>query len=94
MQVNNQEFDINKILQEIDVEPLFLHDLGNGILLNDKHISILEKYKINYKKYNNINSLLFDIDLYLNEDDSDDASDLEWVATDLAERNYYQNTKK
>ena len=86
--------DINEILKEIDIEPDFLHDYGNGILLNDRHIAILDRYQFDYKKYNSLNSLLFDIDLYLNEDASDDSSDLENLANELAERNYYQNTKK
>lgn len=93
MQVNNENYDIEKLLENVDLEENLLHDCGNGMLLSDKHIAVLKRYDFDYKKYNNINSLLFDIEEYLN-DDSDDADDLEWVSSDLAERNYYQNTKK
>lgn len=94
MQVNNENYDIDELLKNVDLESDLLHDCGNGMLLSDKHISILERYDISYKKYNNINSLLFDIEEYLNSNSGDENDDLEWVSSDLSERNYYQNTKK
>lgn len=94
MRVNNKEYNIDELLKDMDLEKDMLHDYGNGLLLSDKHISILNRYNINYKKYNNINNLLFDIEEYLNDNGDLDNDDLEWVSSDLSERNYYQNTKK
>lgn len=92
MQVD--ENNINEVLKNIEVETYFLHDYGNGIFLNDKQTDILDRYGFDYKKYNSINSLLFDIEEYLNDDYDGDNDELEWVSSQLSENNYYQNTKK
>lgn len=85
--------DIDELLKNIDVEQDFLKDYGNGMLLNNKHIEVLNRYDFDYKKYSSMESLLFDIEEYLN-DNSSDSEDLEWVSSELAEINYYHNTKK
>ena len=43
--------------------------------------------------YSDINSLLFDIEEYLNDSDAE-VPDLEWVSEALSEYNYYNNTNK
>lgn len=48
-------------------------------------------YEIDYKKYNDIKLLMYEIEEVLEEEDSDE---LEWVLNELAEFNYYNNTKK
>lgn len=88
MRLNGKEIDVDSLIEKPD----FLKNY-NGLLLNQKHIDILNRYDIDYRKYSSINSLLFDIEDYLNDTD-DDCDDLEWVSSDLAERNYYQNTNK
>lgn len=90
----NNEHDIEKMLKDIKIETDFIKDYGNGILLNNKHIDILNRYDIDYKKFNSLNSLLFEIENILNDDYTSETDDLEWVSIDLTERNYYQNTKK
>lgn len=92
MKINNKEFDVDKLVQEQE-ETSFLKNYGNGILLSKKHIDILNNYDIDYRKYNNISSLIFDIEEYLN-DSYEELDDLEWVLDDISERNYYQNTNK
>ena len=57
-----------------------------------KQIDILNKYQINYKKYNQLSELIFDIEQYLYSNNNLD--DLEWVSENLAEFNYYHNTNK
>ena len=94
MEVNGKTYDIDELVQNINFESNLLQKRENGLMLSDKHIDILNRYEFDYRKYNNINSLIFDIEDYLNYDNSMDTEDLEWVSIDLAERNYYQNTKK
>lgn len=69
------------------------HVKCNNIYITQKEIDILNKYDININEFNNIESLLFSIEEYLNDTDID-APDLEWVSESLAEFNYYNNTNK
>lgn len=93
MKINDKEIEVDNLLKEEDYEKGMLKDYGNGILLTENYIEVLSRYNIDYKKYVSINSLMYDIEEYLN-DNSSDAEDLEWVASELSERSYYQNTRK
>ncbi len=94
MKIKNEEIDVNDLLKDIDIEKDMLKDCGNGMLLTDNYIEVLKRYNIDYKKYSNLNGLIYEIEECLNDIYGTDADDLEWVATELSERNYYQNTKK
>lgn len=56
--------------------------------LSNNEIKTLEKYNVNYNNYDNLSSLIFD----LNEIEGDD--DLEQLAIELSEFNYYNNQNK
>ena len=64
--------------------------IGN-LYLSQAEMDILDMYEIDYKKYNDIKLLMYEIEEVLEEEDSDE---LEWVLNELAEFNYYNNTKK
>lgn len=85
-------FDIDRLVSEIDFTKNSLVECKNGLLLTNFEIEILEKYKIQYKKYNNLKGILFEIEEILNYDSSLD--DLEQVSKSIAERDYYQNSNK
>lgn len=93
MKINNKEVTVDELVKDIDFEKDMLKDYGSGILLSDTYIEILNRYQINYKEFSNIDSLINEIEGYLN-DSCTDNDDLEWLSQQLAERNYYQNTKK
>ena len=76
---------------DIDFEKRFLKTRKNGLLLSDEHVEVLERYNINYMSCLSNTELLYRIDEVLNEVDD---YELERVAQDLAERNYYANTNK
>lgn len=76
---------------EIDFEKKFLRVRKNGLLLSDEQVEVLEKYNINYSSCLSNTELLYKIDSVLNEVDD---YELECVAQELAERNYYVNTNK
>ncbi len=59
--------------------------------MSQAEMDILDMYEIDYKKYNDIKLLMYEIEEVLEEEDSDE---LEWVLNELAEFNYYNNTKK
>lgn len=60
----------------------------NKMHLSNNEIKTLEKYDVDYKKYDSLSSLIFE----LNEIDGDD--DLEELAIELSEFNYYNNQNK
>jgi len=62
-----------------------------GLLLSDEQVEVLERYNINYSSCLSNTELLYKIDSVLNEVDD---YELECVAQELAERNYYVNTNK
>lgn len=68
----------------------FYKKRGN-LLLTDKQVEILEKYGIDYKKYNDISELIYNLEYYLNDQKLDD---LEMVSYELSELQYYNYTNK
>ena len=67
------------------------HILYNGIYLNQEEINILNTYGFDYKKYQNPNELMFDIEKYLMDEYIEQ---LDNVLLSLQEFNYYHNTNK
>lgn len=74
-------------------EKSFLKVRDNGLLLSDEDISILEEYEIDYRKFKNLQELLFEITKVLN-DYGDEAAFLEELSIKLGEYNYYNYTNK
>lgn len=77
---NNEEFvfDADDLKKERE----------NKMYLSNNEIKILEKYNVNYNNYDSLSSLIFE----LNEIEGDD--DLEQLAIELSEFNYYNNQNK
>lgn len=88
MEIKGTEIDI----EDINYETKMHIKRENGLLLSDEQINILKKYNINYLKYNNMGSLIYEIEMILN--DGVNYEDLENLSQELAEYNYYQNTNK
>lgn len=93
MRINNQEVELEDLLKE-NLHDNLLKDCGNGIYLTEEDQEILKRYNFNYKNYNNIKSLIFDIEQFLNDNYEEETDDLESIVTNLQELNYYQNTNK
>lgn len=64
----------------------------NGLVLKDKWVEVLERYSINYENYGSINELIYEIEQIIEE--CDYPEDLDMVSSEIAEYNYYNNTKK
>ena len=75
-----------------DIEKTKLKKIKNDIYLSDAWIEILERYDIDYRKYNSISALIFDIEEILNN--GVEANELEELSRDIQEFNYYNNTNK
>ncbi len=92
MKINNKELDINELTKDVYNDKSMIKMRGNGIYLSDNQIEVLNRYNIDYKKYNSLSSLIFEIEEILNEEV--DVDDLEDVSDKLSELNYYNNTEK
>lgn len=73
-----------------------LKKVNDNILISDGDISTLKKYDIIVNKYSTIQELLFKIDQILNDEEVSDEEydELDYIANNLQERNYYKNTNK
>lgn len=69
----------------------YFHKKIGNLYLSDAQMNILDTYNIDYNKYNDIKLLMYEIEEFLEENDSDE---LEWVLNELSEFNYYNNTNK
>lgn len=86
------EYDINNIISEIDFSANEFTNV-NGLMLTNREIEILDRYKINYKKVNSLKELLFEIEEILNDMEIID-EELDYISATISERDYYQNTNK
>lgn len=91
MLINKTEVSVDSLIKELNIESDYIKRRSNGLYLSDNQIEVLRKYDINYEKYTNLNSLIFEIEEILNEQELED---LEEVSSKLAELNYYNNTNK
>lgn len=88
----NKEYDIDQLVNNLDFTSNSINDLGNGILLTNYEIGVLDKYNINYNNCNSLKEILFYVEDILNEDSTLD--DLENISKSIAERDYYANSNK
>ena len=75
------EFDQNDLTVERE----------NGMFLSNNQVKTLKKNNIDYNNYDNLESIIFELNNILNEIDDEE---LESLAIDLAEFNYYNNQNK
>ena len=69
-----------------------LNKISDNLYLSNRQIEILKRYEIDYKKFNDIKSLMYEVETALEE--VYDADDLQALSIELSEFNYYHNTKK
>lgn len=95
----NKQNDIDTLISELgitlDIEKTTLKTRKNGLLLSDEQIEVLKRHNINYENYNNLSSLIFKIEEYIEEvGNYMDITDIDELSKQLSEQNYYQNTNK
>lgn len=91
MLINGKEVSVEEAFELTKVENSFLKRRGNGLLLSDYQMDVLDRNHICYKNYSNMSSLLFEIEEALNQEDDEE---LEEVSRQLAEMHYYSETNK
>ncbi|MBO5375476.1 MAG: hypothetical protein J6A52_01335 [Bacilli bacterium] len=85
------EYNIEKLVSEIDFNANFIGYNRQGVVLTNREIDVLKRNSIDYEKFNSVSELLYEIDDVISEVDD---MELEEVASNISERNYYLNTKK
>lgn len=89
----DKEYDVENILSNIDFHSNELVNCGNGLMLTNREIEVLEEYKINYKNCKSLKEVLYEVeDLIADMDIVDE--DLDYISYTISERDYYQNTNK
>ena len=91
MIINKKDVSLKEAMDFSNYSDLLLSRRENGFLLSDYQISVLSRNGIDYKKYNNVRELLFEIENYLDEDFDEE---LDLVSSQLSEFIYYTDTKK
>ena len=92
MKVRGQDINIENIVEKVDIDKNIPLKRKNGIVLRDSWIEILKRNGINYEEHPNLNSLIFEIEEILSDGNTDE--ELEWLASELSEINYYNYTNK
>ena len=90
--MTNEEIEELIGLKETDKN--FLKVRKNGLLLTDKQVSTLERYNIDASSCKNMSELIYKIEQANEGTYEDEYSELDYLAEQLAERNYYENTHK
>lgn len=88
----NKDYNIDEIVSGIDFLANQFHEI-NGLMLTNREIEILDRYKINYKKCSSLKEILFELEEILNDIDVVD-EELDYISATISERDYYQNTNK
>lgn len=87
------DYDIEKLVGEMDFHAGELQTVGKNLMLTNHEIEVLNRYKINYNKCNNLKEVLFEIEEIIGDMDIVD-EDLDAISQTISERDYYQNTNK
>ncbi len=87
-----KEIDIENLVNQLDFESNNFNNI-NGLMLTNREILVLDKYKINYKNCKSLKEIIFEVEEILNDMDIVD-EELDFIAMSISERDYYQNTNK
>ncbi len=82
--------EIEELVGLNEVDKSFLKARDNGLLLTDNQVSTLKRYNIDPAKCNSMSELLY----MIGEVETDEDDDLSYLADQLSEINYYNNTRK
>ena len=74
----------------------YLLKKSGKLLLSDYQIEILKKYNIDFQSCKNLREVIMLIDLFINNNldlENEEIEELDQLAMDVNERNYYLNNK-
>ena len=88
----NKEFDIDSLIGQIDFESNKFNNI-NGLMLTNREVEVLDRYKIDYKKCTSLKEIIFEIEDIIQDMDIVE-EDLDYILSTISERDYYKNTNK
>ena len=88
----NKEFDIDRLVGEIDFEANKFNNI-NGLMLTNREVEVLDRYNINYKSCTTLKEIIFQIEDLIQDMDIVE-EDLDYISGNISVRDYYQNTNK
>lgn len=94
MRINDIDINIEDLVADLKPNDLLRKHYNGNIYLSNNDVKILKKYGFSIDNYTNLNSLIFDIQDYLDDNYDLELDDLEKLAISLSEIKYYQNTNK
>ena len=86
--------EIEELVGLKDTDKNMLKARKNGLLLTDNQVNTLGRYNIDVAECKSMEELLYRINDIARGYDDDDYDELEYLAEQLQERNYYENTHK
>lgn len=87
-----KDYNIDELVGNFDFDSNKFNNI-NGLILTNREIEVLDRYKINYKNCKSLKEIIFEIEELLNDMDIVD-EDLDYISGTISERDYYQNTNK
>ena len=91
--VNNMEYDIDKLVSEMDFNSNQLQRVNSHILLTNHEIEVLNRYHIEYQNCKSLKEIIWEIENQIEDMDIVE-EDLDSISQTISERDYYQNTNK
>lgn len=88
-----EDYNIDELVNNIDFHSNKFNDIGNGILLTNKEIEVLDRYNIPYKNCSSLKDIIFEVEEVIADMEIVD-EELDEVSASISERDYYQNTNK
>ncbi len=88
-----KDYNINELVGSIDFNSNKFNDIGNGILLTNKEIEVLDRYNIPYKNCTSLKEIIYQVEEIIADMDIVD-EELDYISDTISERDYYQNTNK
>ena len=79
-----KEIDIENLVNQLDFETNNFNNI-NGLMLTNREILVLDKYKINYKNCKSLKEIIFEVEEILNDMDIVD-EELDFIAMSISER--------
>ena len=91
MLVNGKKIEINDLLNEVNCQDNFLQKANDNLDLTGYQISVLKRLQIDYEHAGSLKELIYLIEEALDETEDEE---LEIIAKEIAERDYYENSRK
>ena len=89
-----KEYNIEELISNLDFEKNKLHKTKHNLFLTTYEIEVLTKYHIIYDKYQTAKEIFQELEDKIADLEQEEQEELDQVGMTIAERDYYQNTRK